>query len=147
MTLQIIGALVVLIVGFGAVKNNKTPNELGVNNGKLAAISSKPNNVSSQTDVEEKYVEPLKFLGDLNASKEKIIKIIENYEGAEIIKNDPDYVYAVFTTSKMKFKDDVELYFDKNAEVIHYRSASRVGKKDFGVNRDRYNAISQEYYK
>jgi uncharacterized protein (DUF1499 family) len=147
MTLQIIGALIVTIVGLGVVKNNKTPEELGVNNGKLAAISSKPNNVSSQTDVEEKFVEPLKFQGDLEASKAKILEIIENYEGAEIIKNETDYIYAVFTTSKMRFKDDVEFYLDKNSDLIHYRSASRVGKKDFGVNRDRYNDISEKYYK
>jgi uncharacterized protein (DUF1499 family) len=147
MTLQIIGALIVTIVGLGVVKNNKTPEELGVNNGKLAAISSKPNNVSSQTDVKEKFVEPLKFQGDLEASKAKILEIIENYEGAEIIKNETDYIYAVFTTSKMRFKDDVEFYLDKNSDLIHYRSASRVGKKDFGVNRDRYNDISEKYYK
>jgi len=41
----------------------------------------------------------------------------------------------------MRFVDDTEFWFDPAAGVIHVRSASRVGSKDFGVNRARIEAI------
>ena len=41
----------------------------------------------------------------------------------------------------MGFIDDVEFYFDSNAEVIQVRSAARLGKSDLGVNRKRIDAI------
>ena len=37
--------------------------------------------------------------------------------------------------------DDVEFLLDEGASVIHVRSASRLGRKDFGVNRARIEAI------
>jgi uncharacterized protein (DUF1499 family) len=147
MALQIVGALVIVVLSLGVVKNNKTPNGLGVNNGKLAEISKKPNNVSSQTNEKEKYVEPLNFIDDLAKSRSKIISILDEYPGAKIIKDEDTYIYAVFTTGTMKYKDDVEFYFDENSNVIHYRSSSRIGYSDMGLNRERYNAIAQKYYK
>jgi uncharacterized protein (DUF1499 family) len=147
MALQIVGALVIVVLSLGVIKNNKAPNGLGANNGKLAELSKKPNNVSSQTDDKEKYVEPLNFIDDLTKSKSIIISILEEYPGAKIIKDENNYIYAIFTTGTMKYKDDVEFYFDENSNVIHYRSASRIGYSDMGLNRERYNAIAQKYYK
>jgi uncharacterized protein (DUF1499 family) len=37
--------------------------------------------------------------------------------------------------------DDVEFYFDGKAGLIHVRSASRLGRRDFGVNRARVEAL------
>jgi uncharacterized protein (DUF1499 family) len=37
--------------------------------------------------------------------------------------------------------DDVEFVFDEGAKQIHFRSASRLGRKDFGVNRKRMEEI------
>ena len=41
----------------------------------------------------------------------------------------------------MRFVDDVELYYDEKAGLIHVRSASRLGRRDFGVNRKRVEAL------
>ena len=41
----------------------------------------------------------------------------------------------------MRFVDDVEFWADPASGVVHVRSASRVGRKDFGVNRARIEAI------
>ena len=45
--------------------SGKRPATLGSNNGKLAPVAKKPNNVSSQADVSDRvhYVAPLKFTG------------------------------------------------------------------------------------
>ena len=64
--------------------------------------------------------------------------------GAEVVKSEPDYLYAQFTTRLMKYVDDVEFWFDPAAQAVQVRSASRLGNRDFGVNRDRVEAIRQQ---
>ena len=41
----------------------------------------------------------------------------------------------------MRFVDDVEFWYDPATQAIAVRSASRIGRKDFGVNRARIEAI------
>jgi uncharacterized protein (DUF1499 family) len=41
----------------------------------------------------------------------------------------------------MRFVDDVEIFFDEKAGLLHVRSASRLGRRDFGVNRARVEAL------
>jgi uncharacterized protein (DUF1499 family) len=146
---RISGVIVAMgvIVVYMVAKNNLTPKSLGVNNGKLAKMPNKPNAVSSQTDEKDKKVEALEFRENLNTSKGKVISAIESYGDAKIIKNENNYIYAVFTTGKMKYHDDVEFYFDENEKRIHFRSASRIGYSDMGLNRERYNKLKEVYYK
>ena len=136
-----------VVVIYMLVKNNIVPKNIGVENGKLAQIPNKPNAVSSQTDEEDKKVEALEFKVNLEDSKEKLLKSIQDYGNAKIIKNEKNYIYAIFTTGKMKYHDDVEFYFDENAKLIHFRSASRIGYSDMGLNRERYNKLRELYYK
>lgn len=141
--LGVMGAIVIYM----AVKNNLTPNNLGVTNGKLAQMPNKPNAVSSQTEEKDKKVGALEFKGNLKDSKDKLIKAIENYGNAKIIKNESNYIYVVFTTGIMKYHDDVEFYFDESKKLIQIRSASRIGYSDMGLNKERYNKLSEIYYK
>jgi uncharacterized protein (DUF1499 family) len=62
-------------------------------------------------------------------------------EGATIIRQEADYLYAEYRTKLMRFVDDVEFLCDAKAGVIHVRSASRLGRRDFGVNRARIEAV------
>jgi len=62
-------------------------------------------------------------------------------DGAKVVKSEPDYLYAQFTTKLMKYVDDVEFWYDPAAKVIQVRSASRVGRGDLGVNRKRIEAV------
>ena len=142
----VIGAIGVIVI-YMLVKNNSTPNNLGMNNGMLSKMPNKPNGVSSQTDEKDKKVEALEFKENLKTSKDHIIKSIESYGNAKIVKNEKNYIYAVFTTGKMKYHDDVEFYFDESKKLIHFRSASRVGYSDMGLNRERYNKLREVYYK
>ncbi|MBU3144237.1 DUF1499 domain-containing protein [Clostridium sp. CF012] len=141
--LGVMGAIVIYML----VKNNLTPNNLGVNNGKLAKMPNKPNAVSSQTEEKDKKVEALEFKGNLKNSKEQVIKAIEDYGNDKIIKNEANYIYVVFTTGIMKYHDDVEFYFDESKRLIQIRAASRIGYSDMGLNRERYNKLREVYYK
>ncbi len=56
-----------------------------------------------------------------------------------------NYIHAEFTSAVWRFVDDAEFYFDDAAKVIHLRSASRLGKSDFGVNRKRIEEIRKAW--
>jgi uncharacterized protein (DUF1499 family) len=58
-----------------------------------------------------------------------------------VIRHDTGYLYAEFRSRLLGYVDDVEFVHDAAAGVIHVRSASRLGRRDFGVNRDRVEAI------
>jgi len=119
----------------------KRPNNLGVNNGKLAACPNSPNCVSSQSTDAVHQIAPLTF----NTSPEQAIanlkSIIQSLPRTTIITETSDYLYAEFKSALMGFVDDVEFYLDRNTNVIQVRSASRLGQSDLGVNRQRIETI------
>ena len=56
--------------------------------------------------------------------------------------NTDEFLHIEFTSKIFRFVDDVEFYFDEPG-VIHFRSASRIGHSDMGVNRDRMEEIER----
>jgi uncharacterized protein (DUF1499 family) len=71
-------------------------------------------------------------------------KIIRASEGAKVVTVEADYLYAEFTTKLLGFVDDVEFLLDAAHQRIHVRSASRLGRKDFDVNRKRIESIRKQ---
>jgi uncharacterized protein (DUF1499 family) len=55
------------------------------------------------------------------------------------------YIHAEFTSAFFRFVDDVEFYFDDKAKTLHVRSASRIGRSDFGVNRKRIEELRSRF--
>ena len=121
----------------------KRPDYLGVKEGKLPRIKRTPNNVSSQADPSdtEHYIEPIRFRGTAVDAMAAVRKAVEAVERATVIRHEGNYLYAEFKSKLMGFVDDVEFTHDEKAGVIHVRSASRLGRKDFGVNRARVEAL------
>jgi uncharacterized protein (DUF1499 family) len=142
--------LAVLILGsarLGLFSGN-APSNLGLRDGKFKPPSKTPNSVSSQAELwpehpQQAYaaITPLALRGDGPSTIVQLAQIIESMDGARIVERRPDYLYAQFTTKLMRFVDDGEFWFDPVANVVHVRSASRVGRKDLGVNRARVEAI------
>lgn len=136
---------IILLIGVNMfIKNNKMP-ELGHKNGVLKELSKKPNGVSTQTNQADKKVLPLPFKEDLSATKTAVIKASQAFGACEIVEETDTYIHMVFTTGTMKYKDDVEFYFDTETQQVEYRSESRVGYSDMGLNKDRYEAIVSKY--
>ena len=119
------------------------PDNLGVKDGRLAPPSRTPNSVSSQADPAdaEHYIAPIPFKGEAPAAIAAVRKAIESMRDSTIVRADGNYLYAEYRTKTMRFVDDVEFHFDEKAALIHVRSASRLGRRDFGVNRARVEAI------
>ncbi len=140
----LLGVIVILTLLMVA-KNMKTPSGIGVTAGKLAPLPNRPNAVSSQTENGDKHVPPFPFKGTLEASKSKILEVLDEYGNISVISSDGDYIHAISTTPRMRFKDDLEFFFDEQAALIHFRSASRLGYSDMGLNRERYDVLIKLY--
>ncbi|MCR4747187.1 MAG: DUF1499 domain-containing protein [Clostridiales bacterium] len=120
----------------------------GVTNGKFKELPQTPNCVSTQTLQSEKLVAPIPFCGTREESKQKIKDaLLELPDDIRPVEERDDYLYVIFVSKGMKFKDDVEFYFDDVKKQIEFRSCSRIGFSDMGVNRKRYDAIKEIYCK
>lgn len=118
------------------------PQDLGFTQGKFKPPSWKPNTVSSTVDKNDPhFIAPLAITGSANDAWQKLHTIVKAEKSATIITNRADYLYAEFKTPGLGFVDDVEFALDAKANVIHARSASRLGVRDFGVNRVRIEKI------
>ncbi len=114
----------------------KRPDNLGVKDGKLTPCPGTPNCVNSQSDDGQSKIEPLPAV-----SIAELQKVVEGMERTKIIESTDNYLYAEFQTKLMGFVDDVEFYLDSQENVVHVRSASRLGKSDLGLNRQRIEEI------
>jgi uncharacterized protein (DUF1499 family) len=107
-----------------------------------------PNSVTSQAALYPEHpmrdyarVEPIALQGSGPQTIERIRRVVEAMDGGKVVQVNSGYLYAQFTSRMLKFVDDVEFWSDPQAGVIHVRSASRLGRKDLGVNRARVEAI------
>ena len=113
----------------------RRPDNLGVRDGKLAACKRSPNCVSSQADPadREHYIAPI------HGTMAAVRKAVESLPRTTIVREGKNYLYAEFRTKLLRYVDDVEFFSD--GSVIHVRSCSRLGRRDFGVNRKRVEAL------
>ncbi len=122
--------------------SGKPPKTLGVKDGKLAKCSWKPNCVCSQYQEDEKhYISPIDSRGSVEATWGDLIKLISQDESAQIKQQNSQYLHVEYSSRGLGFVDDVEFLASPEESVIHVRSASRLGIRDFGVNRRRIEDI------
>jgi uncharacterized protein (DUF1499 family) len=121
----------------------KRPAYLGVKDGRLPRPRSTPNCVSSQADPDDKqhYIEPIRFKGSVLEAMAAARKAAEGMPRATVIRSEGNYLYAEFRSRLLGFVDDVEFTYDEKAGVLHVRSASRLGRRDYGVNRVRVEQL------
>lgn len=111
----------------------------------LQEIPPIPNIPTSKTNMDDKQVDPLPFRGDLSTTMTIIQEILEQDEDVVSIYIEKNYISAVFSSPTLRLKDDVEFYFDEINAKIDYRSASRIGYSDIGVNKRRYRQFRDSY--
>jgi len=116
----------------------RRPTNLGVKDGRLAPCRGTPNCVSSQADPAdaEHYIAPIAFRADAMSAIRKAVAAMQR---ATVVSEGQNYLYAEFRSKLLGYVDDVEFFFDGNA--IQVRSASRLGRRDFGVNRKRVEKL------
>jgi uncharacterized protein (DUF1499 family) len=155
LALKIIAGLTLLLTGLVLVRfwslatqsGSIRPTTLGVKDGRLAPCPAKPNCVSSQAPPhDEKHaIAPLAFSGAPAQAKEKLLQILNSKPQVTLVESGDSYVHTEFKSGIFGFVDDVEFYFPNDgSNLIHVRSASRVGYSDFGANRKRIEQLRVE---
>jgi uncharacterized protein (DUF1499 family) len=122
--------------------SGKPPKKIGATNGQLQPVDSKPwNAVSSFAESKYHKIAPIAAGNNPQKRFAQLKALIAADPMATLIKAESNYLYAEFRTKLLGFVDDVEFLLDPKAKLIHARSASRLGRKDFGVNRARIEML------
>ena len=103
---------------------------------KLAPCSEKPNCICTEYPDDKAH-----FSGAINTSAadmDSIIKAIHSTGGVVNVTSD-NYIAATYTSKIFNYVADFEIRIDKKNNLIHIRSASRVGHSDMGANLKRIN--------
>lgn len=123
----------------------RRPAILGITNGRLTPCPNKRNCVSTQALDARHRIEPLRFEGGPEEAMDRLRAVLTARPRVRIVTQTDTYLHAECTSLLFRFVDDVEFLVDPTAKVIHFRSASRVGRGDLGVNRRRMEEVRQAF--
>jgi uncharacterized protein (DUF1499 family) len=115
----------------------------------VAGCPDSPNCVSTASPASDAqhHAEPLAFTGDPSAAKARLRAIVEAMPRVRLVEETPTTLRYTFTSRIFRFVDDVDFAFVPETGTIEYRSASRVGRGDMGVNRARMDEIAAAWRK
>jgi len=119
------------------------PTNLGVHNGMLKECPASPNCIASQTENPQQRINPFVFTDDPTAAFSRLQETLASRKDTTIIEARPDYLRVEFRTAL--FVDDGEFLLDRDHQVIHVRSASRLGYSDLGKNRSRMEEVRRQF--
>ena len=121
------------------------PAEVGLVHQSLSPCPDSPNCVCSQDESPAHAIKPIPYSGSEAEARKQLADILNQQRGCRIVKQEGNYLHAEFRSLCFRFVDDVEFLIDSSQNVLHVRSASRVGYYDLGANRKRIESIRQEY--
>lgn len=111
---------------------------------KIDLCHDKPNCVSSLNESSHSnYMAPVTFDVDPLGRLRTLLK----HKGLEIVSQENGLIHATDTSLIFRFVDDVYLKYDKDSKMLHFKSQSRVGYSDLGVNRSRMSDLLTELKK
>ena len=100
-----------------------------------------PNCVNSQSGRGAQASEPI----TANAEQWQQLKAwIARQEDWEITIDDAYFLQAIVETPMMKFRDDIQLLFLPDEQLIQVRSSSRLGLSDMGTNARRVETLREQ---
>jgi len=113
----------------------------------LPPCLNSPNCVSSQALDAKHYIAPFNIVGDPDKAWAALKKAINDKSRMVITHETHDSLHAEATSLVFRFVDDINAILDGEAQLIHIRSASRMGHSDFGINRKRIEALRLQLQK
>jgi uncharacterized protein (DUF1499 family) len=113
---------------------------------RIAPCGDSPNCVSSLVQHGRQAIAPLLMRRSPDQSLECLKTIVGSMKRARIVTVDEEFLHVEFRTL-LGFVDDVAFEIDRTLNVIHVRSASRLGYWDLGVNRRRLERIRAAFEK
>ena len=112
---------------------------------RLAPCPDRPNCVSTESDDPRHRMRPIRFQGDPAFAIERMAAVIAAQPGATVRHREPGWLHAEFRSRVFGFVDDVDIEADPAAGVLRFRSASRLGRWDLGVNRRRMKRLARAF--
>ncbi|MGR6873702.1 DUF1499 domain-containing protein [Pseudomonas sp. HK3] len=110
----------------------------------LTPCPSSPNCVSSVLDKDDShFIAPIESTLSIEQKHKRLYELLSQHANVSLIKTEPQYIRAEFTSSFWGFVDDVEFIITDTQ--IHMRSASRLGYSDLGANRSRLERLRSEF--
>lgn len=140
-----VGVLLVLILVYRQLPSRR-PRTLGVHAGRLADCPATPNCVCTQATDPEHRIEPIHFEGNPSTGFQRVQSTLATMPRLKVISAEFPYLHAEARTPLLQFIDDVEILVDEDSSTIHFRSASRVGHSDLGVNRERMEQFRRLFH-
>ncbi len=111
----------------------------------LRPCPDSPNCVSTVATDAAHRMEPWPFTASVAVTRTALEAIIRSEPRTRIVSATDSTVHATFTSRLFRFVDDVEFHIDSETHLIHFRSASRVGRSDLGVNRARMERLHRAF--
>lgn len=153
MTILIALPVAVVLAGQMGLLSGTAPTDLGVQNERLKPPSLTRNSVSSQAALHPDHpqlnyaqIEPLKLFGFAPERTMAVLaSVLQAQAGIKVLHSDEGYIRATATTPWLGFVDDLEFWLNPTLGVVEVRSASRLGREDFGTNRARMERIRSAY--
>jgi len=132
----IILAAVILFFILGNM--SKSGEAKGLAEGRLSECPARPNCACSE-DIEDidQYIKPIRFPQNVPGNLLHILRTTILELDGTINSEGENYIASTFSSTIFGFVDDFEIRIDSAQNLIHLRSASRVGYSDAGVNRKR----------
>ncbi len=121
------------------------PDNLGISGDRLADCPKSPNCVSSQATGEKHAIPPFTYEGSKENAFSRLKNAVTALNRTQIVEERANYLRVECTSAILRFKDDLEFYFPEE-NIIHVRSASRLGYSDLGVNRKRVEKLRQMFH-
>ncbi len=135
--------LAVAALGFGAYRTLTPPSDLYVESEQFGGCPKRPSCVSSMATDDRHRVAALGYTGDSAAAFVMLHEVVERM-GGKIENEQEGYIHAVFASSKLELRDDLELLMLPTGRV-DVRSVSRFAYDDGGVNRTRVEQLRQAF--
>ena len=112
--------------------------------GQFSVCPGTPNCVSTKNINTKNYILPIYYKGSREKAKSSLLLAIKPIKSVSIKKELDQFIHIEVTSKIFGFVDDVEFYLNEPG-VIHFRSASRIGYSDLGVNRKRMETIRKTF--
>lgn len=131
------GVLLVIVLGTRLAVGLVPPPVIGLRAGELYPCPDRDNCVHSDATRRRHAIDPLPCPGD---RLEDVVAIaLDALPRTELVELGGGYAHLRARSRWMGFVDDLELLADE--DTIAVRSAARLGRRDFGVNRDRVASL------
>ncbi|HXV49939.1 MAG TPA: DUF1499 domain-containing protein [Candidatus Binatia bacterium] len=117
------------------------PKNLGIKDLRLAPCPSTPNCVSSDAADPSHSITAFQLVFPPSDAWRELRAALQSLPRTQIVTENEHYIHAECRSAVFGFVDDLELHLRPSENLIAVRSAARLGRSDFGVNRKRVESL------